>query len=78
MPMNNSEPKVYQIDQTGSCLYRVQVIANSVEEAQDKAWELLRDGEGYEVPGSFLWEDEQIISVGDGDANFTHLETRRY
>jgi hypothetical protein len=73
-----SNQKVYQIDQTGSCLYRVTVIADSVEEAQEKAWNLLRDGMGHEVDGSFLWEDEQIISVGDGDANFTHLATTRY
>jgi len=76
LTMNN--PKVYQIDQTGSSLYRVFVTADSIEEAQDKAWGILRDGRGYEVEGSFLWEDEQIISIGDGEANFTHLDTRRY
>lgn len=73
-----SNPRVYRIDQTGSCLYRVAVVADSLEEAQAKAWDLLRDGQGYEVPGSFLWEDEQIIAVGDGEANFTHLATVGY
>lgn len=73
-----SNPKVYQIDQTGSCLYRVTVIANSVEEAQEKAWDLLRDGQGYEVEGSFLWEEEQNVAVGDGDGKFIHLMNARY
>jgi hypothetical protein len=59
----------YVVEQMATVWYRVNVEADTEEQAKELGYELLNKGEGIKTPYSFEWQDEFWVELEEGENN---------
>jgi len=59
----------YVVEQMATVWYRVNVEADTEEQAKELGYELLNKGEGIETSYSFEWQDEFWVELEEGENN---------